>query len=126
MAPAGGVEAVSGQARLEAVEEEETVRMHLAALRREEAALQASREVSQSHGVACFFAFRLLCIVLSYPLRGSATAIQPPLSTKYGGGGFCFLNLLIQGFCFNPCRYLDTATKNSKKKKRKMACLRVI
>ena len=41
----GGGEAVSGQARLEAVEEEETVRMHLAALRREEAALQASLEV---------------------------------------------------------------------------------
>lgn len=30
------------QARLEAVEEEETVRMHLAALKREELALQAS------------------------------------------------------------------------------------
>ena len=42
VAPLGGDETVSVQARLEAVEEEETVRMHLAALKREEAALQAS------------------------------------------------------------------------------------
>lgn len=38
----GGDGDSNGQARLEAVEEEETVRMHLTALKREEVALQAS------------------------------------------------------------------------------------
>lgn len=41
-APAAGEEQPDGQARLEAIEEEETVRMHLASLKREEVALQAS------------------------------------------------------------------------------------
>lgn len=41
-APAAGEEQPGGQARLEAVEEEETVRMHLASLKREEVALQVS------------------------------------------------------------------------------------
>ena len=39
-ASATGGDASGGQARLEAIEEEETVRMHLAALKREEVALQ--------------------------------------------------------------------------------------
>lgn len=39
-APATGDEVSGGQARLEAIEEEETVRMHLTALKREEVALQ--------------------------------------------------------------------------------------
>lgn len=39
-ASATGGDASRGQARLEAIEEEETVRMHLAALKREEVALQ--------------------------------------------------------------------------------------
>lgn len=39
-ASATGGDTSGGQARLEAIEEEETVRMHLAALKREEVALQ--------------------------------------------------------------------------------------
>lgn len=39
-ATATGDEVSGGQARLEAIEEEETVRMHLTALKREEVALQ--------------------------------------------------------------------------------------
>lgn len=41
-APATGDDGFDGHARLEAIEEEETVRMHITALRREEVALQAS------------------------------------------------------------------------------------
>lgn len=41
-APAAGDDDFVSPGRLEAVEEEETVRMHLAALKREEIALQAS------------------------------------------------------------------------------------
>lgn len=43
--PAAGGDALAGQARLEAIEEEETVRMHLAALKREEVALQVCRSL---------------------------------------------------------------------------------
>lgn len=48
-ASAAGDGAAGGQARLEAIEEEETVRMHLAALKREEVALQASPDIGVKH-----------------------------------------------------------------------------
>ncbi|CAM9986686.1 unnamed protein product [Scytosiphon promiscuus] len=46
-ASAAGDGTSGGQARLEAIEEEETVRMHLAALKREEVALQASPTINE-------------------------------------------------------------------------------
>lgn len=54
-ASANGNEGSDGQARLEAIEEEETVRMHLTALKREEVAQLASPSVL----------FALLCTMVA-------------------------------------------------------------
>ncbi|CAM9104732.1 unnamed protein product [Ectocarpus fasciculatus] len=50
-APAAGDGSFSGQARLEAIEEEETVRMHLTALKREEVALQEEKRALDARKV---------------------------------------------------------------------------
>ncbi|CAB1098920.1 unnamed protein product [Ectocarpus sp. CCAP 1310/34] len=50
-APAAGDGSFSGQARLEAIEEEETVRMHLTALKREELALQEEKRALDARKV---------------------------------------------------------------------------
>lgn len=63
-APAGGDEASVGQARLEAIEEEETVRMHITALKREEVALLVSPSVV--FALLCF-ALRCLAFICRVP-----------------------------------------------------------
>ena len=80
-----GDEAASGQARLEAVEEEETVRMHLAALRREEAALQAS---IWSRGLTVLFFLLLLSVFI--PCGRARQKYNHRALSKYRRGGFIF------------------------------------
>lgn len=72
-ASATGGDASSGQARLEAIEEEETVRMHLAALKRIEVALQVGFVHRIDNPVPLFL---LPCVHDAPPVKGRARVLH--------------------------------------------------